>query len=233
MCLAPFAFLNQSALGEKMDFKRSALLTAGVVFAASLIANAASPASPVSTDSPEKPACAAAKEPLHKSALSGASAATKNADNAECVESTESSSGSASSSASPQPAASIVKPAGNAAAPAAPKSAFSIGPLVVVKPIKPLSSDPAPPIADQANTTLTPEGLAVADTALGYCAQVDAIGASAYQSALPVVTQGHDAAETAALRLSPDYAKTQAAFNEGLATVPAIAGASACRSFIG
>jgi hypothetical protein len=72
--------------------------------------------------------------------------------------------------------------------------------------------------------------LAIADTALGYCALVDINGAPTYISALTIITQGHANSEIAALRVSPEYAKAKAAFSAGLATVPNATGVSACRS---
>ena len=46
-----------------------------------------------------------------------------------------------------------------------------------------------------------------------------------------MITQGHDNAETAAIRSMPEYSKTQAALNAQLAKVPYGSGISACRLF--
>jgi hypothetical protein len=146
-----------------MSLTRSALLTAGAVFAASLIANAASP--------------------------------------------------------KPVPA---------------PKSAISpVSPVKPIKPIKPASSDPVTNPNDNPNTVITPTGLATADTALSYCAQIDRSAAQTYQSGITMITQGHADAEIAAVRSTPDYAKTQAALNELLSKVSFGSGLQACRQFAG
>jgi hypothetical protein len=77
---------------------------------------------------------------------------------------------------------------------------------------------------------LTPEGLATTDTILSYCAQINANGAQTYQTFMMAITQGHASGEISAVRMSPDYAKTQVALNSQLAKVPFGSGVSACRT---
>ena len=48
-----------------------------------------------------------------------------------------------------------------------------------------------------------------------------------------MITQGHDAGETAAIRMDPEYSKTQVALNVQLAGVPLGFGLSSCRAFSG
>ena len=48
-----------------------------------------------------------------------------------------------------------------------------------------------------------------------------------------MITQGHDAGETAAVRMDPEYSKTQVALNLQLAGVPLGFGLSSCRAFSG
>jgi hypothetical protein len=111
----------------------------------------------------------------------------------------------------------------------APKSTAT--PVSPVKPIKPSSTDPVTNPADNPNTVITPAGLATADGALSYCAQIDRNAAATYQSAISIITQGHADAEIASVRTSPEYAKTQAALNQLLANVSFGNGLLACRQF--
>jgi len=103
-------------------------------------------------------------------------------------------------------------------------------PVQPVKPTHPASSDGPPTQPDAPNTVLTPEGLAAADTILSYCAQVDRNAAPTYQQFLAGITQGHDSAETAAVRTMPEYANTQGSINAELAKVQLVSGLSACRT---
>jgi len=92
----------------------------------------------------------------------------------------------------------------------------------------PASVDPKP---NHPDTVLTPTGLATTDTILSYCARIDGASSSKYQSGITLITQGHDGAETAALRSTPEYSKAQAALNAQLLKVSYGSGITACRAF--
>jgi len=93
---------------------------------------------------------------------------------------------------------------------------------------KPASVDNRP---NHPNTVLTATGLATADTVLSYCAQVDQASASQYQSGITMITQGHDNAEAAAIRMTAEYSKTQDTIHNQLAKVPYGSALLACRDF--
>ena len=246
-----FSWIDFQALGEKMSFTRSALLTAGVVLAASLISNAAQ--NPARTSAEDEATKAKPAVTVHKSAAKTTKADADSEDtDARSSDGGVVSAGSdaavtaqpnAAPSASPVPsfgtlsAPAVTIPAGPVApkaAVASPRSSLlSASPVSPVKPVKPLSSDPVPASSDSPNTTITPTGLAVTDSVLSYCAQVDRLGASTYQAAVSVVTQGHDAGEISAVRMDPDYVKTQTTIKAQLASISFGNGLFACRQFVG
>jgi hypothetical protein len=254
-----------------MNSKRSILLTAGAVLAASLLANATTPAKPAisdtttSTDSNEttraKPAVCDEATPAKpnetaraKPAICNESKAAESTSSNEAIPaeptvsndaasgasaiSSEASAGAVGSSApqstSGNAAASHTAISGSAEA-AAPRSAaasqLKVSPKIF-SPKTPVanSSSPEPHPIDSPNTVLTSEGLATSDTILLYCSQINPNGAQTAQQVMLMITQGHSSGEISAVRMSPDYAKTQVILNSQLAQVPYGLGVSGCRT---
>jgi hypothetical protein len=137
------------------------------------------------------------------------------------------------------PASSVFTPASQVAAPAsqatspAPHGATSASPAIATGPH---GTAPTPASVDdrhnQPNTVLTATGLATADTVLSYCAQVDHSSSAQYLAGITMITQGHDSAETAAIRSTDEYSKTQASLNTQLVKVPYGSALLACRDFV-
>ena len=234
-----------------MNRKRSILLTAGAVLAASLIANATTPEAPGSspkratahecaTDSHEKECAPASQE---SEPQESAPASQESTPASQAVAPASNDSAPAKSVFTPAssvftPTSSVFTPASQVAAPAsqattpAPRGSISGSSAVVTGPHgttpSPASVDDRP---NQPNTVLTPTGLATADTVLSYCAQVDQSSSAQYQSGITMITQGHDNVETAAIRSMAEYSKTQASLNTQLAKVPYGSALLGCRAF--
>jgi len=116
-------------------------------------------------------------------------------------------------------------------APAPKSSSLPVFPVSPVTPAQSPTSHNEGQKHDQANTVITPTGLALTDTVLSYCAQVDRSEATAYLAGITMIIQGHPGGEIAAVRMTPDYAKTQATTIAQLANVSSGSGVVACRIF--
>jgi hypothetical protein len=219
-----------------MNRKRSILLSAGAVLAASLIANAASPEAPGASPAREiKPASHECATASHEKECATASQESAPASSSE---SAPASFASAPASFASSPASFASAPASQESAsashPVAPASHVSAGGAPAALPRSPGSTASPASVDDrvnQPNTVLTPTGLATTDTILSYCAQIDGKSSAQYLSGITMITQGHDNAETAAIRSMPEYSKTQVALNAQLAKVAYGSGISACRLF--
>jgi hypothetical protein len=227
-----------------MSYKRLVLLAAGAVLAASLMSNAASPVSAISSDKPEKPACSDPNEVSDKMASSHAAPAASG--KPACKDADEASPASATSlvpSASPSPHSEIPAVNTQKAAevnPAARTPESAVFPAFSTLPVKPIQSpgsdhdhDHDGNKHDQPNTVITPTGLAMTDTVLSYCAEVDRNAGDTYEAGVKMITQGHSDSEVASVRKTPEYARTRDTIKAQLSKVSFGTGLLACRQFSG
>lgn len=224
-----------------MSFKRSVLLAVGVALAASLISNAASPMSAVSSDKPEKPACSdtngvSAKSP--SSLVSTVSSEESEKLTCKDMDQTQPTSdaslappASPTSPASKMPAVNTHDAAEMNSATQTPKSATL--PRPIQAPSSALDHDHDKGKHDQPNTVITPAGLAMADTVLSYCAEIDRNSGDTYEAGIKMIIQGHSESEISSVRKTAEYAKTRDTINTQLSRVSYGTGLSACQQFSG